>query len=43
MVPGLVRLVLRFDIKDTSNDEENIADAFQLEEGYEQRFFLENE
>ena len=38
MVPGLVRLVLRFDIKDTSNDEEIIADAFQLEEGYEQRF-----
>ena len=34
MVPGLVRLVLRFDIKDTSNDEEIIADAFQLEEGY---------
>ena len=38
VVPGLVRLVLRFDIKDTSNDEEIIADAFQLEEGYEQRF-----
>ena len=38
MVPGLVRLVLRFDIKDTSNDEEIIADAFHLEEGYEQRF-----
>ena len=38
MVPGLVRLVLRFDIKDTFNDEEIIADAFQLEEGYEQRF-----
>ena len=38
MIPGLVRLVLRFDIKDTSNDEEIIADAFQLEEGYEQRF-----
>ena len=39
VVPGLVRLVLRFDIKDTSNDEEIIADAFHLEEGYEQRFF----
>ena len=38
VVPGLVRLVLRFDIKDTFNDEEIIADAFQLEEGYEQRF-----
>ena len=38
VVPGLVRLVLRFDIKDTSNDEEIIADAFHLEEGYEQRF-----
>ena len=38
VVPGLVRLVLHFDIKDTSNDEEIIADAFQLEEGYEQRF-----
>ena len=37
VVPGLVRLVLRFDIKDTSNDEEIIADAFQLEEGYERR------
>ena len=37
VVPGLVRLVLRFDIKDTSNYEEIIADAFQLEEGYEQR------
>lgn len=35
VVPGLVRLVLSFDIKDTSNDEEIIADAFQLEEGYE--------
>lgn len=38
VVPGLVRLILRFDIKDTFNDEEIIADAFQLEEGYEQRF-----
>ena len=38
MIPGLVRLVLRFDIKDTSNDEEIIADAFHLEEGYERRF-----
>lgn len=38
VVPGLVRLVLRFDIKDMSNDEEIIADAFHLEEGYEQRF-----
>ena len=38
VVPGLVRLVLRFDIKDTSNDEEIIADSFHLEEGYEQRF-----
>ena len=37
MVPGLVRLVLRFDIKDTSNDEEIIADAFHLEEEYERR------
>ena len=38
VIPGLVRLVLRFDIKDTSNDEEIIADAFHLEEGYERRF-----
>ena len=43
VVPGLVRLVLRFDIKDTSNDEEIIADAFQLEEGYERRFVHKNE
>ena len=43
MVPGLVRLVLRFDIKDTFNDEEIIADAFQLEEGYERRFVHKNE
>ena len=33
VVPGFVRLVLRFDIKDTFNDEEIIADAFHLEEG----------
>ena len=37
MVPGLVRLVLRFDIKDTFHDAEIIADPFQFEEGYEQR------